>query len=850
MPRIKIISNPYQKTTEFQSWDQAARGWRSIDLRTSPNSPLLQSELTAGFFPFKAKQIVDVIIGAYQAGTEQLELVFEGTGDEYRELASICGSEDYARQIALRPSARYLENARDILPDVVAVFKELAPLVSDTVSDKSRIQRELDKFSDASNDIIPICVIGNYSSGKSTFINSLVGYELLPSSDEPTTAKIYQITQSGHPDRAMIRFTLEDRSIRLRFTADGCKFSADAPECPLTDRLRTVLDQVREEGIPTGLHRALEVINAYANKTRGQGLSELIEIEAPFVNNGIGGRLRNNLMIFDTPGSNSASNVNHYHVLKKAMEDLSNGLPIFVSEYNALDSTDNDKLYQDINNMAELDNRFTMIIVNKADAASLKKSGLSPEDRERILSLAIPRKMYAGGLYFVSSIMGLGAKNDQAFLDDHSAEIFEDQRTKYTDPRSRFYKQLYRYNILPEQIKRRHDDLCARQSNLLYANSGLYSVELAIETFASVYSHYNKCQQSQLFLGKVIRITSDEITAAVKKREEFRRRIHDNLEKEKQALIRAIRTQGADLQAEFQRDYAGHMEPFVHQAQAAVEAEALKAQEAELRCANAQAKGVEARKNEMRDSVRSVGSRFSENVSRAFRGGDLSGFRKIGTDLTGDLRDVMGQMADLKELRRDVDRTSSDELIGSVKELFTASVTRAQTLLEEQSRAYWASRTDRFKSELSQTVTQSPALTDQERSELSGIIIQYQALAFDDRAESIFDKSAFLHRIFDADRLDTAKLAGCFNSEMQSMVDRIYRAFETSHNDSFLAWQRSLLETVEANIVDFSPQLRNQNEIIREETARIEDLEHRRQKLSDYTRQIREMMDWKSHEII
>ena len=43
------------------------------------------------------------------------------------------------------------------------------------------------------------------------------------------------------------------------------------------------------------------------------------------------------------------------------MEDLSNGLPIFVPEYDSLDSTDNDKLYQDINNMAELDNRFAMI---------------------------------------------------------------------------------------------------------------------------------------------------------------------------------------------------------------------------------------------------------------------------------------------------------------------------------------------------------------------------------------------------------------------------------------------------------------------------------------------------------
>ncbi len=74
------------------------------------------------------------------------------------------------------------------------------------------------------------------------------------------------------------------------------------------------------------------------------------------------------------------------------MEDLSNGLPIFVSEYDSMDSTDNDKLYQDINNMAELDNRFTMIIVNKADAASLKKTGLTEDDRDRILSLAIPPK--------------------------------------------------------------------------------------------------------------------------------------------------------------------------------------------------------------------------------------------------------------------------------------------------------------------------------------------------------------------------------------------------------------------------------------------------------------------------
>ena len=846
MAKIKIKSNPYQKTTEFKSWDEAANDWKNIDIHTNPNSPLLRNELVIGFFPFKAKQIIDVIIGAYHAGSEKVDIVFEGTDDEYRELESICSGEDYVDKVSLHKSSKYLENARDILPDVIDVFKELSPLVSESVSDKSKIQRELEKFSDASNDIIPICVIGNYSSGKSTFINALIGYELLPSSDEPTTAKIYKISQSKHPDRAVIKFEFECKSVRIRFTAESYKFVTDHQDNPLAKQLKKVLDEIESESIPMKLNRVLDVINAYANRSKGEAISDLIEIEAPFDDDGIWGKVWNNFVIFDTPGSNSASNVNHYHVLKKAMEDLSNGLPIFVSEYDSLDSTDNDKLYQDINNMAELDNRFTMIIVNKADGASLKKNGLTEDDRERILSLAIPKKMYAGGLYFVSSIMGLGAKNDQDFFDDHNAEIFDDQSNKYTNPDSRFYKQLYRYNIMPEQIKIRYDELCTRHKNLLYANSGLYSVEQAIETFASVYSHYNKCQQSQLFLGKVIQITSDEIAAATTKREEYRERIHANLEKEKNALITTIEQQSQDLEAEFLQDYAGHMAQYVDEANATVKAEALKAQEAEFLRVNAEAKGVEERRSEMHDSMKSFGDHFVENFSKAFKDRSLSSFKKIGTDFSDGLKDIIDNAAELNETRRDVDRASSDELISAVRDLFTTYVTQAQSLLEEQSRAYWAMKTVYFKNTLSQTVTQSSALTDQERSELAGIIIQYQALAFENRAESIFDKAAFVHKIFgDVNRLNIDKLAKRFNSEMQTMVQEIYETFERSHVNSFNVWMNSLLDTVIENIVEFSPQLHNQAEIIKEETARIAELEFRKLKLSDYTEQIRRMMDWK-----
>ena len=175
MAKIKIISNPYQKMTVFQCWDEALKQWHSIDADSNADSKLLCDELCVGFFPFKAKKIIDVIVSEYSVNGEKIEVIFEGTDDEYLELYSICSQDDYSASVTLSKSGRYLENARDILPDVIDIFKELSPLVAESVSDKDKIKRELEKFSDASNDVIPICVIGNYSSGKSTFINALIG---------------------------------------------------------------------------------------------------------------------------------------------------------------------------------------------------------------------------------------------------------------------------------------------------------------------------------------------------------------------------------------------------------------------------------------------------------------------------------------------------------------------------------------------------------------------------------------------------------------------------------------------------------------------------------------------------
>ena len=128
-------------------------------------------------------------------------------------------------------------------------------------------------------------------------------------------------------------------------------------------------------------------------------------------------------------------------------------------------------------------------------------------------------------------------------------------------------------------------------------------------------------------------------------------------------------------------------------------------------------------------------------------------------DFSDDVKDIFDNIGELSETKKDAEQASSDALISTVRDMFTARIGEAQQLLEAQSRAYWAAKTEQLKLLLSQIVTNSSALTDEKRTELSGIILEYQELAFDTRAEAIFDKTAFLHRFFgDANRLNIDKL--------------------------------------------------------------------------------------------
>lgn len=851
MTTVKIISNPYDKKITYQRKNETSGEWIDIDYDKNPNSVLLKDEFTKGFFPFIADKIVDAVVEEYKDENGQVAIEFAGTEDEYDELALVCKDESHKDSVTLTKTDQYLENARDILPDIIDIFKNLNPLISETVQDRSKIQKELDKFSDAANDIIPICVLGNYSSGKSTFINALIGTEIMPSGDEPVTAKIYSVSRSKQSDRATVSFSYDGDEVSIRFDNTSYRFLNGESDKELISRIKKAMADAGDVSMSERVHIVLTEINSFENAHKDAGVSDLIKVTIPF-NGGLWKQSDNEFVIFDTPGSNSASNDKHVQVLKKAMEDLSNGLPIFVSEYNTLDSTDNEKLNQEIKSMAELDSRFTMIIVNKADAASLPKDGFKEEDISRLLGEAIPRSLYSEGIFFVSSVIGLGSKTKGDFVDEHSSEVFDDQEPKYSDPDNKRYKQLYLYDIMPGKQKEHAVEAAQTCEDKLFANSGLYSVEREIQTFANKYSSYNKCQQSRMFLGKVIDITSDEIELAKRDREETKRQSEEKLEADKRTLIQQIESDGNTLVEASKAAYPGAMDNLLTKIREMYYQESLKDEWDELMGKQQKEWNTDTYKEESVDAAKATGDNLLNHVIGLVKTPSLSALKSMGSDFYNDAKNAVDQKRILSDLQNELDKTVSDQLIQMINDDFKNYCAKAQELLNEKSTRYWSGVAFNIKNKLVETVTGSSALNDEKKSELSEIILSYQGIDFDNQEKEVFVKSDYEYglklfnvTIWKSDKVNLEKLRHSYNDEMQQDVNKIYGSISESHESSVKRWIQNLYGVIINNIVSYNPGLRAQQELIDRETERIIELENKQQKVYRYSEEIQRKMEWK-----
>lgn len=739
MATIKIKSNPYEKEIKYFSYQKQSGEWKEIQ-ESNPNSKLREDESEKSFLPFRIKEIVDTLLEEYYVDSEKVNIVFEGTQEEYEVLEKVCMMPEMTDKISLTKANVILENAKLILSDTKEIFKTVQPIIEEIMHNDSEVEKDLNKVSDALDDIIPICVFGNYSAGKSTFINSLIGHEILPSGGDPVTAKIYKIELSDSDELARIRFKHWDDEIELIFEGKIFRIRKGKSEDEMLCELARIMEDNDEDDMFRLINRALEFINGYEKIDLDSiEISDLIQVEVPFAKEGVLGRSRNKFVIFDTPGSNSNSNTDHSKVLADALQGFSNGIPVWVSQYETIDSNDNAKLCDDVLNIKALDNRFTMIVLNKADTSDLPEKGFSEKQIRNIREYNAVEKMYASGIYFVSSIMGLGAKNNGRLADKYYRKTYRSQQEMFSDPEDLDYITLYTYNLMPEQIKNemvKYSKICTQsKTDLIYANSGLFCIEQEMEDFASKYSAYNKCQMVYMFLSEVIGKTNAVIVGKKEYLTKTREARKDELEEASEELIDTLSNTAKMKEDEFCRETRNFLKTYVTanldysyapDELAKLDEEIAKYNEKESEYGSQESNYTEAKEN--------IWSHLKANGQSLLKGNVKESLKTMKEDFVKDYREIQMNKSEIDTSRSEIDKATSDQIMKLVVERYKKSISGAQIKTGLVIKQHWMNNAETLKNTLVAIITGSDALSAKQRDDLSEMITNHQGLLIDDGA--------------------------------------------------------------------------------------------------------------------
>lgn len=843
MAEIKIVSNPYENTISYEKLSDRSGGWKDIASDPDYRGRLISSYYTTGFFPFKVSEILDELVEEYGEEDASLKVVFEGSDDEFESLEAACSCEPLGNKVTLTRSSRYLSNARDVIRDVVDMFGELDPLIRDSTEDKQIARQDLDKISEASSNIVPICVLGNYSSGKSTFINALIGAEYLPSAAKPLTSKAYRITRKLQRNGASIKFKLDgSRPVELDFYKSEFSQSGLTKGEPLLDEIEAKLSECKTGGLTERVNRTISVINDFEKGSEVRRISDMVEVEVPFSDQGLLGDSTNNYVIFDTPGSNSASQKNHMEVLRKALEGMSNGIPVFVSVYDQLDSDDADEFSEQIKRIEGLDSRFTMIVVSKADQAGLPEGGFETEDVEGLKQQAVVRRLYSNGLYFVSSLMGLGSKNGEEFLDANLRRHFVQQHSAYSDSTDEFYTRLYEYNVMPRQMK---DDAVRASEylgNPVFANSGLFCVEYEIENFSNRYAAYNKCRQMEQVLEVAYNRAVNDTDAEILEGERTRDTLGEKLDEDTRRLVEEIVAEGKRQRGNAERGYPSHMEKPIASLRSHKTREELSEIESRIREAQQQEFNLSGEKEDVTEAWDGLVRGLKRNAHSILQNMDASSLSTARDDMVRGVASIAKEIGEVNEVWSDAKQATVDKLLQNANEKVTAQIDAARTELDQSSRQYWEAQSSAIKDDLSEIIAGASVLPNQTRRRLSEQIVSFSPIEFESTVT--FSRDDFELRPFDL--VNKGRLARAYNQAVNDAVTAMADAIRTTHTVAFMNWADALEAMIMGNITELSPALHQQAELISAHNQRIRSLRERQAKLQSLVSQVKDKIAWKS----
>lgn len=193
-------------------------------------------------------------------------------------------------------------------------------------------------------DIFPVCVMATMSSGKSTFVNAILGEEILPEKNEACTARAL----------AVINNDVADTPKAFIVKTDGTKGYVEIDS-----------------------QSVMEKINADESVK-----NVLVEMNVPAIHN-----IHKTLVIIDTPGVNNSEDIRHGERTKAILDIMDEGVIIYLLNATQLATNDDALLLQMVSqHIMKHPNLKICFVLNKID--------MLDEDKESIASTIDTARKY------------------------------------------------------------------------------------------------------------------------------------------------------------------------------------------------------------------------------------------------------------------------------------------------------------------------------------------------------------------------------------------------------------------------------------------------------------------------
>lgn len=834
---LQIICNPYTKKITYKQ--KSGDKWESLDLQ----NPLLKYD--GKEFSYIATEVVRTIYHA----NDYTHVIFEGSDDDYEELEYAAKTvKELDKNLVSKTilicerSQKHFKKASEALKSIEVEFDDLVEILSKKYSGYNEdIKKEIVKFNETVSNEIPIVVMGTYSTGKSAFINALIGFEVLPSATTTTTAKIHRIRKSLSSKKGKILFNYDGDDVEILFNESDIEVKTISEKEFCINIFTRIKENSKDNTIESHIFQALKLLNEQDIKDNRSGklhFSDLIEIEVPS-NNGIFGDKRFNFSILDTPGSDSADeglDKTHFEILKKALKDQTNGLPIFVTVPESMNSAGNKEILNEMKKI-NLDKNNMIIIANKADV--IPNAGIIKLLEEN----DVIREWQSTRIYFVSAITGLaGQKKDNiSFYNDEYEDPFELTKTRFIDKANEKYRELYAFNIMPDIQKERITQICQKnvesgdEKKMLFANSGIQCVVEEVFSYGEKHALYNKCANAKKYLISAIEIVQKEI---LQKKEDIAapaEEIAKKLDEKKKKLIEQLRQTSQNLSEQVISQYPNilsskkdfKMEDKLKK----IGKEWINRYEAEYK------KELKERGVDSLSSIQRVGKKFNvfkeefdsssdviNSSVETIKNTSLKTVAKLGTnflntakkgieatgktlvEVTKESFDAWDDHTDgMKLVRARVKRDVEQSLLEDVKDIDIS--------LYSESRDFFKKQEKQLRNDLIAFVTdkEKNEISSDEQERIKDVILKFPELEETGEDADLLQDSQIAHYLFgkfiDLGDINYKKLAEASKEKLEEIVNNQTYEILNDFKKSFLVWQERLISKIEDEITSLNPDL-------------------------------------------